>query len=430
MAAIGETVSGLLGKESMARQFFVWSVASTVVSTALEPFLTALANDVNSHHPEKPLSPADLADMVVRGIMVQGEAEKVALKSGVSTDDFGKLVLDTGEPPSVLDMLLLYRRGKVTHDQVVKAIRQSRVRDEWVDTLFELGVQPPSPADIIDATLKGQIDEVAGRELYAKLGGDPEYYKLMVDTVGDAPSPDQAASMARRGIIPWDGVGPGVTSYEQAVREGRARIKWTAAYRAAAQYVPPPRTITAMHTSGALSDAEATKLLKQAGVPDPLIPTYLKDSSAAKKQKHKDLAESTLSQLYQDQAIGDDAALSGLEALGYGEPDGKFIILTWQLARKYKALQTAVNTVHSKYIGHHIDDSKASLALDQLHVPSAQRDFLIATWNQERAANVTLLTAAEIKKANKAGIFTDDEALARLTSRGYTPEDAQIYLII
>lgn len=430
MVDIGGALTALFGDEKMARQFFVWSVCQQLVGAVLGPYFDGLTNEVNQLTPLKPIQPADLADMVVRGVRdMEGSIHTAAL-SGVSADDFAAMVKNTGEPPSIEDMLLLFRRGKVDKAAVEKAVKQSRVRDEWLDTIFMLGVQPPSPADVIDATLKGQIDDAAGAELYQKLGGDPEYFKLMLDTVGDAPSPDQAASMARRGIIPWSGIGADQVTYEQAVREGHYRNKWTDAFKAAAQYQPPPRTITAMHTSGAIDTARATSLLKQAGVPDVLIGDYLKDSSATKKQKHRDLAESTISQLFQDHAIGDAEAQANLVVLGYSPDDANFVILTWTMARELQARKTAVNTVHSKYIGHHIDESQVSNTLDRLGVPANERDTLIATWQEEKAANVTLLTAAEIKKAWQKQLISDADVLDRLAKRGYTDEDAQIFLNI
>ena len=430
MPGIGEVINGLMGKESMARQFFVWNVASTIVSQALDPYLTALANDINSKHPEKPLAPPDLADMVVRGVLPHDQGAAQAAKSGVSPGDFDLTVANTGEPPSVIDMLMLMRRGKATRDDVIRAIKQSRVKNEWIDTILELGTQPPTPADILRATLQGQTDLATGHDLYVKLGGDPEYFQLMLDTEGSAPTPNEAATMANRGVIPWSGTGPDVVSFEQAFLEGPWRNKWLEPYRKLSQYYPPPRTITAMHTSGALSDADATRLLKEQGLDDALVAAYLKDSSSTKKVKAKDLAESTVQTLFTSHAISVDQASTFLQQLKYNQDDANFIILAWTMARELSARDKAVNTIHSSYIGHKIDASTASMSLDSLGVPSDQRDYLLKTWTEEKAAKVELLTAAEIKKAMTKNLITSDDALQRLIDRGYSQDDAMLYLSI
>lgn len=430
MPGIGSIISDLFGEEKMARQFFVWTVASSVVQAVLEPYFTAMQNAMNAVSPEHELDPAILSDLVVRGEMAQDDATSRAAKSGYKAVDFDYMVKGTGEPPSVIDMLQLFRRGEVDRATVEKAIRQSRVKDEWIETVLKLGIEFPTPSDVINATLKGQIDDAAGRELFVKLGGADQYFQLMVDTVGDAPSPDQAASMARRGIIPWDGVGPEVTSFEQAVREGHWRNKWTAAYKTASQYTPPPRTISAMHSSGALTDAEATDWLRRAGVPEVLIPNYLKDANATKNAKAKNLAESTVQTLFMAHAIDESQAIGFLKQLGYNQTDAEFNVQAFTLARDLTARNTAINTVHSNYVGHKIDQNKATTVLDGIGVPSNQRDYLIKTWNDEKQAKVSVLTAAETKKAWKDGLIGDDDVRARLANMGYAADDIELYLAI
>lgn len=427
---VADVLGGLLGKESMARQFFVWNIAGAIVNAGLEPYLTALSSDVNAKNPLKPLSPSDLADMVVRGVIEHAEAALEAAKNGVNQHDFDLLVTNTGEPPSILDMLELLRRGKVSRDDVVRAIKQSRVKNEWIDTILMLGLQPPTPADILDAAVKGQLTPDEAHAKYQQLGGDPDYFNLMLSTVGEGPTPVEAARMANKGLIPWDGRGPGVISFEQAVLESHYRNKWLEAYRKDAEYFPPPRTITAMYNSGALTKEDAAKLLAEQGLNPTLIAAYLSDAAKNKTSKFKDLAASTIGTLYQDQAIGDDEAKQMLLQLKYDETEADFIILTWQLQREEKFRSTAISTAHTQYINHKIDRDKASALLDQFRVPSNQRDYLLALWDQEQSAKVTLLTAAEIKKAVTKLGFDPQWALDRLVQRGYTPDDAQIYLNI
>lgn len=427
---VAEVLGGLLGKESMARQFFVWNVASAIAGAGLEPYLTALSSDVNANNPLKPLSPSDLADMVVRGIIEHAEAALQAAKSGVNTGDFDLLVNNTGEPPSALDMLQLMRRGKVSRDDVVRAVKQSRIKNEWVDTILELGLEVPTPSDILRSVLQGQIDHAGGEALYAKLGGDPEYFQLMFNTEGSAPTPDQLAEMANRGIIPWDGTGPGVVSFHQGFLEGPWRDKWLEPYRKSAEYFPPPRTITAMYNSGALDKATAADLLARQGLRPELVAAYLSDAAQAKTNKFKELAAGTIGTLYQDQAIGDGEAKSMLMKLKYDGTEADFIILTWQLQREQKFRDTAIGTAHTQYINHKISRDKASALLDQFHVPANQRDYLLAVWDQEQSAKVTLLTAAEIKKAVTKLNIDPQWAIDRLLQRGYTQEDAEIYMAI
>lgn len=428
MVDIAGTINGIIGKDSMARQFFVWNVASAVASAGMDPFIQALTNDVRAKHPEVPLSPPDLADMVVRGVLPADEARPIARKSGVSDADFDLLVTNTGEPPSPLDMVMLYKRGEVSHDDVVRAIKQSRSKNEWIDTYFLLGKQPPTPADILRAALQGQTTMDNARTLYEQLGGDPKYFQLMFDTEGSAPTPDQAADMARRGIIPWDGGGADVVSFHQAFLEGPWRDKWEEPYKKAANYVPPPRTVTALYNNGAVNKDEAAALFAQSGLDPKLTQSFLVGSSHQKTQKHRDLAEAEIKTLYQDKAIDGTQATQFLVTLGYDDSEAAFILSTWDLQLLRQSLERAISSTHAHFVAHKVDAGTASIELATLGVPAAQVDALIGIWQTERDTNVKLLTPAEIKKAVAEQLLSDNDAVTRLVDMGYSQADSVLYL--
>lgn len=430
MAGVGSILKKLVGPQSMARQFFVWGVLQEVVSTALSPFIQILQHEVNSAFPENILSPAELADMTVRGIIGADWAEGEAKKGGYTPELFRLMVHNNGMPPSLLDMLQLMRRGKIDRDTVIRAIKQSRIKNEWIDTILLLGVQPPSPTEILKSYLQGQVDGDRAKELYTQLGGDPDFFQLLYDTEGAAPTPNEAAEMARKGIIPWDGTGAGVVSFHQAFLEGPWRNKWLEPWRKSAEYLPPPRTITAMLREGSLTVAEATDLLHKQGVPDNLIGTYLTDASTTKTAKAKELTESTIGALYQEHAIGDADAKGMLLKLRYTAHEADFVLMAWQMARELKYRNTAITTVHTQYINHKIEAGDVSLLLDRFGVSASQRDHLIALWTEEARAKVTLLTPAQIKTAGRKGFLEPDAAIARLLNLGYSQEDAEIFLSI
>lgn len=428
MVDLGGILKNLIGPESMARQFFLWSVAASVASTALGPYLESLRQDVNADHPVAILTPADLADMVVRGILTEAQAAGIAKRNGLSSDNFHLLVQDTGEPPSALDLVLLYRRGKLSKDLVIKGIKQGRTRDEWINTMFDLGDVVPSPVDVVNALVKGQLSDGDAHTRYAQLGGDPDWFDLLFNSAGEGPSPDQAAVAARRGIIPWDGTGPGVTSFSQAVRESHFRDKWENVYKALAEYIPPPRTVSAMLGEGSLTVAQAAKLFADSGLPADLTQAYLSSGTTKKLGKQKDLAESEISTLYQENAIGVADAKQMLGLLKYDDADQNFIIQTWDMARVRKFKETAISSVHTQYTGHKISQQQAAVSLDAFGIPATQRNQLLELWGLERQDKVRLLTPAEIKKALGKNLLTLDDAVVRLVDMGYAEDDVSIYL--
>lgn len=428
LGGIGEALAGVFGEGSIAQQFFVWGVLQSVLGAAITPFIEELTDKMWANTPLKPLSPADLADMVVRGIIDQPSATAEAALSGLNAERFGQMVLDTGEPPALEQMLQLFRRGVIDQSTMERAIRQSRVRDEWVSLVLEMGKDYPTPTDILQALVEGQIEQGEAEADYAKLGGAPEYFDLLLHTRGEGPSPNEAATMAKRGLIAWNGIGSDVLSYEQAVKESRFRDKWTDAFKGLADYVPPPRTIGTLYETGAITQEQALTYYSKAGLTPDLAAAYLNSASSSKVAKHRDLAVSTVESLYSEGAISHDAAISHLTDLGYSPDEAEFVLEVNDMKRYEKFVSAAIAAVHTQYVNRRLDKGTASAVLDQLQVASKERDSLLNLWGIERGARVHVLTEAQIVKAAVSTYWTFDQAQAALQAFGYSADDAATLL--
>jgi hypothetical protein len=428
MAGISTILRKFLGADSVARQFFVWNILAEVSSTAVSPFITALRGAVNSAFPVVPPTPSELAVMVIRDEMEFPEAAKRAAESGMHSMDFRLLVEVTGRAPNVLDVLPLYREGKVPLEIMNKALKESDFKGEWFETLMLMSVQPPTPDAILNALLQGQVTEPVARDLYTKLGGDPKYFTLLYNTFGTAPTPLQAADMAVRGIIPWDGEGPDAVSFKQAFLEGPWRNKWLESFRKAAVNIPPPDTITEMIRVGALDTTRATDLLLKNGVPQDLVGAWLAKASTQKTEKVKELTESTIANLYQEEAITTDEAKEMLGKLKYADEEANFVLTAWRLSRELRYRNSAIGTVRSQFLNHRIERDEASGLLDRFRVPANQRDALLALWTEEEKAKVAILTPAQIRTALNRELIPTEEAMTRLVNVGYSEEDALLFL--
>lgn len=374
------------------------------------------------------LAPADAALALLRNAIGKDRAFQAAHVAGLDDADFEVMVDITGEPPAVEELLRLWRRGKINDGKLAEGIRQSRVRDEWVPIIKEMGIIPPSPAEALNAYLQGQIPREEAFKRYKEAGGDPTWFQAAFDSEGAAPTPNMLGELANRGIIPWDGEGPKVVSFKQGFLEGPWRNKWLKPMEKLAQYFPPPRTITTLIKDGAIGKKEAYKLFVEQGLTPQLAEAYLVSASGTKVKKQKELAASQIGQLYTDQAIDAQTAKGMWEDLGYDAQEAHFLLVLAEFARVQRYTETAISTVHSRYVAHVIDEQTASTALDKLDVPAGQRNSLLGLWKLEREVKVKRLTAAEIKTAVKKDLLTVEEATGRLERMGYPADDAAIFL--
>jgi hypothetical protein len=368
-----------------------------------------------------PLQATDAANMVQRGILTHAQGESVALETGVTPEDFGRLVNLTGNPLSVQDLLFLFRRGKINRARLEEGIRQGDTKNEWIPENEMLGTAPMSTSDAIAAAVQNHLSIAAAKQIAVENGLEPDHFQPLLDTAGSPLSPTEMLDLWNRGEATQSDV-------EQALREGRLKDKYIPFLLKLREYILPPDTIRLMYEKGVIDGPTAATKLRARGLSSDDVQLYLSFAQTAKMATSRDLTESIVRQLYADQAISHSVALTNLKHLGYDATEAEQILSISDLQRNQRMLDSAISRVHARFIAHRIAENDAITALDALHVPPAQRDAFIDTWNVERDLNVPTLTVSQIGQALKKQFITPADAFDRLTRMGYDDTDATLIL--
>ena len=408
---------------------FEQGIAESRLSGKWAPMIEALSTAI--------LSAPDAASAVVRGFLSSADGQAEAAKSGVTAETFATLVQLSGDAPGPQQLAEALRRGAITESgggpgstSFEAGIAEGRLSDKWAPVIKSLSLLWPTPVQALDAALKGQITADEGLALYEKLGGDPQFYQVLLDSQGEGPTPLQAADWARRGIIPWDGTGPGVTSYEQAVKESHYRDKWSDAYRASVEYVPPAFSIITMLKDGAVTKDQATVWLQKLGATPDVIAGMIAEADATDLSQFRGLTTSSVLNMYYQRLVSTADATAILESLHVSAAAVPLMLAYADLQRAIAQQNSAVSRVGSLYATRKITEQTAKQALITLQVPADAITDIIATWQLENSINVKVLTQAEIVSAVGYGIMTVDDGLTELQNIGYTPYDAWVLLSI
>lgn len=420
----------ITGSIGTLANIMAYNLVGQVVGAALTPFIASLQQQLLRADPVIPLAPAELAVAVRKGIIDEGTGAAEATLSGVNGDRFGRLVEMTGEAPAPASLAEALRRKIISDGQFTAGIKQNGLRPEYADAVRQLAVHQPSPEAMLNALLEGQIDEGTARDLYEKLGGDLQYFQILFDSQGQAPTPTQALELANRGIIPWGGSGAGAVSYEQAFLEGPWRNKWLSAFQALGTYIPPPRTITAMYREGSLTADQATKYLMDHGITADLAAAYLTGAHNTKIAAHKLASESTVTTGYVDGLLDRGSAMTHLKALGYSDTEADFVLSVADVKVEHSFLRSAMGRVNGAFVAGKIDRAAAQADLSALKVPPETAGTLLDLWEQEKATNIRTLTAGQIAQAYKYKIMDAGTAENRLMALGYKADDAAILIAI
>lgn len=438
MAGLGD----VLGEGSSAEQFLLWNVASGLVSAVLGPVITDIAQSVwktaiaaSGGDISAVLSPDILADLVVRNFTTLDDATASAADSGVNATDFALMVANAGNAPGPEALAAALYRGIITANgtgadstSYEQGIAEGDTKDKWGPIIQQLALSIPSPDDVINSYVRGQISEADALTLYQMAGGDPTYFQLKYDTRGNPPSPTELMVLVRRGIIPQTGLGADAVSLQQGIAEGDTKDKWFPQYQSLLEYLPPPRTITALARSGVLSVDEEQAYYQDYGLSPALAAIYAQNASVDKVAGTKLLNENLTLELYMTGGISAAEATTDLNNLGYSDAEAAYMLQTRLLQQEVSALKTATTKVGTLYAAHKITRAGAINALGELGISAAGQANLMATWDVEATSNVALLTSTEIAQAFYYKAITQDQATQYLMDLGFTAFDAYIKL--
>jgi len=454
---------GLLGPGSAARQLLIYGVGYEIARSLLGPMFTQIEYEINTNSQLVELSPPELADLVVRGVIAnEPDAAARATKFGLDASRFEEMVRLAGEPPGLVQVLEWWRRGFLPWDQgigapsVAEAIRTSRIYTYWTDTIRQAQFVPPSAADAVDAVLRNQVTLEQGialayfaglgvGQLQVPAGADTSdtstAFQVLLDTAGRPPSVGELLELAKRGIIPWGDLDPNTKqpnpaelSFAQGVYEGDTKDKWLPAYAALAEYLPPPRTITALLRSGAISTAQALDLFTKAGLSTELAQAYIASAHSTKSVAQKQLSLSAVLQMYEAKLLDAPTATQDIVNLGYTAAEAAAELAFADYQRAHKGLTAATNRVGSAYIAKRIDAQQATTALAALGVPADAVTQYIQEWDIERTTQVKVLTEGQVVSAFYYQVFSDVPATNQATAQGllvdlgYSPYQAWVLL--
>lgn len=382
-------------------------------------------------------SPPDLAEAVIRNFATRDYAEAEAAKSGVSPDLLTLLTHLAGDAPGPQQLAEALRRGAIEYagtgpdsTSFLQGIAEGRLADKWAPVIRVLAQMWPTPDDAIRAAVEGQLPLDQAQAMYVKLGGDPQFYQWLFDTSGEGPTPLEAALLAARGIIPWDGTGPEATSYAQAVKESRYRDKWASAYRFMAQRVPTPSEIVTFAEHQLITRDQAAQLLAEVDVRPDLIGLYLAEVDYDLVSDFRGLTESAVVDMYVARLLDRKLALDQLAALHVDPAAAQQLLDLADMRYQIDSINRSVQRIATLYTGRKIGITAARDSLLALGIPAGTVEQVLESWTIQAQATVATLTAAQIADAMYYQIFDQATAQAELEAIGYTPYDAWVYLSI
>lgn len=129
-----------------------------------------------------PMSVADAVNATVQNHISHAEGNSIAELNGLQPGQFDILYQTAGEPLSRGEMESLYNRGIVTEADVKQALRESRVKDKYIDDAFALHKRIIEPRQLATALEQGAITNAEASKYAMDYGYDATETRVIVES--------------------------------------------------------------------------------------------------------------------------------------------------------------------------------------------------------------------------------------------------------
>jgi hypothetical protein len=364
-----------------------------------------------------------LATAVIKGWLEFDKAVELAHKAGVTDEQLDILTKVAGEPPGIMQLLEAYRRKIIDTDRLHRGIRESRVRNEWIDVVEALRYYPPSPAECIEGAVKGHLAPEESKAKAERAGLDPGEWEWMYLTTGNPPGAMEMLELWNRGEITEERV-------VEALKQGHLANTFIPDVLKLRRRLPALSEVILMMEAGVWDKSKAITYLRMLGYSQEDAADIAVAGSRSKIREDWHTAKDYVSAQYELGLVGKDDAIETLETVGYERDEAEVIVSIAELKRLVSQQSAAIDKIRSLYVGYKIDAASCRTYLLSLRIPPEQVGDIMELWRLEREASVKTLTESQIVNAWKYNIIDAPTAIAKLQEIGYTEEDAYILISI
>lgn len=418
-------VDAAMQRPSMVDLFDMWNRGvideTTVDDTLAHLTLPSFWYERVKHLRWQLLSGADLALANLRGEMDDATLQAYAARIGVSSDDMKTLIANTGEPPGPEQLMEALRRGFIDDARFQRGIRQSRIRNEWIDVETELRYSPMSVADAIRAVVENYLSDEQGRAIAEQNGLLPEHWEPMRESWGRPLSQLQMVQLYHRGLVTEDEI-------LQAGRESDIKDKYIGFAVELGRHLVPERSIVSMLQHGVVSHEAAHTMLVQQGFNDTDAERLIALGAAQHRSTAKELSRADIVGMYENSLLNAIQARDHLMKLGYPQADAEAMLKLADVKAKASLLRATQRAIEASYRAHHLTEREAVNQLERAGMDHTQAQGLVDIWTQERGTAARSLTEAQILSLGEHGLISVDETRDRLVGYGLNRSDADLLL--
>jgi hypothetical protein len=127
-----------------------------------------------------PMSTAEAIEAAVQGHISTAQSQAITQQNGLEPSHWQALYDTAGNPPGVQAMISMWHRGILTRAQLVAGIKESRLKNKYIEAVINAGETLPPERTIVSLIAKGDITLERGTDLLLKRGYAPDIAQALI----------------------------------------------------------------------------------------------------------------------------------------------------------------------------------------------------------------------------------------------------------
>lgn len=338
---------------------------------------------------------------------------------------------------SLSQLMDAYASGLKKEYPVRYEMQQLGWRDEDIDIFLKLATKRLSLSMLLDAYAKNVITENELAERLRLLGYSAEDAEIIMKTYVE-----QKQEETRRIYL---------SKMEKAFKEGLIEEAKYRQYLAELGYAEDDinlmiqlakldmeekvRSVTKSQLDKAykeqvIDEVQYRKEMLELGYTEDAIQMYLKTMDAELKPKFRQINVNTLKEAYKKAVISEGQFKAKMRELGYKPEDVDIIIKTMKETGEKVEKQPSISALMSAVRKGIITPVEMKKQLMQIGYSEEVASMYVRLATAKEEKKTRTLSKSEILKAFKKGLMDVEDAISRLMQLGYSPDDAELLLVM
>ena len=404
----------------------IGAILSPVLSAAIAPTIQAIANatwhsaaTTPGSPATVPLSPAEAAAGVVKGLFTVPQIAGEVAKSGVSEATFQIMTDVYGRSFGFEFALMLLRRGDITMDEFKRVIHYSDVRDDFIPDILKGLYLPWSVGEVINAYVKDHIQQPEAATRLGHAGIDPADLEKLRASAGRPIAIGEMFTVMHRG-------GAVLADVQQALRQSDINNDYERFLPFLQWHYPALFQIERAIKAGSMTPARARVVLGYEGYEPQDIDAVITASESTSTATVHELTIAQILRMLETHLITEAEAVTRIERHKFDAGTAALVIELAAKLREEKLLNAAITKVGTLYVGRRIDKTRATTELATAGVPATSIALYFQYWDIERDANLHVPSVPAIVGAYVRGVIDQNETHRRLLVAGVETADMAI----